>query len=121
VQVDVDQRPPGDPPAHVGAPAVVVAARHELVVDRLEVAGDVGRQTIGKGYPVFSWYCIMSGMGIFPDAHTLRAPTPSEARYKMSEIDNLLQRSALNFVKQRDLLADIPPKRREDALQIYFW
>ena len=85
------------------------------------IAGDVGRQTIGKGYPVFSWYCIMSGMGIFPDAHTLRAPTPSEARYKMSEIDNLLQRSALNFVKQRDLLADIPPKRREDALQIYFW
>jgi 2-polyprenyl-6-methoxyphenol hydroxylase-like FAD-dependent oxidoreductase len=52
-----------------------------------------------------------------PDA----APTPKEARYKMTEIDNLLTRSALNFRKQKDVLARIPPKRREDALQIYFW
>jgi len=51
----------------------------------------------------------------------MRAPTPKEARYKMTEIDNLLARSALNFRKQKDVLAQIPPKRREDALQIYFW
>ena len=85
------------------------------------IAGDVSKGTIGKGYPVFSWYCIMSGMGIFPDSGALRAPTPKEARYKMTEIDNLIQRSALNFRKHRDVLADIPPKSREDALQIYFW
>ena len=51
----------------------------------------------------------------------MRPPTPKEARYKMTEIDNLLARSALNFRKQKDVLARIPPKRREDALQIYFW
>jgi hypothetical protein len=85
------------------------------------IVADVTRQTLGKGYPVFSWYCILSGMGIFPDSDTLRTPTKKEARYKMTEIDNLLQRSALNFRKQKDVLAEIPGKSREDALQIYFW
>jgi hypothetical protein len=60
-------------------------------------------------------------MGIFPDSDQIHAPTPKEARYKMTEIDNLLARSALNFRKQKEVLARIPPKRREDALQIYFW
>jgi hypothetical protein len=60
-------------------------------------------------------------MGIFPDSEGLRAPTKKEARYKMEEIDNLLARSALNFRKQKDVLADIPKKPREEALQIYFW
>ena len=40
------------------------------------IAADVGRQTIGKGYPIFSWYCIMAGMGIFPDREGLRPPRP---------------------------------------------
>jgi 2-polyprenyl-6-methoxyphenol hydroxylase-like FAD-dependent oxidoreductase len=84
------------------------------------IVPDVSRQTLGKGYPVMSWYCIMSGMGIFPDEPP-RAPTKKEARYRMAEIDNLLQRSALNFRKHRDVLAEIPPKKKEDALQIYFW
>ena len=44
-----------------------------------------------------------------------------EARYKMEEIDNLLERSALNFRPQKELLAAIPPKRQEEALQIYLW
>jgi hypothetical protein len=85
------------------------------------IVPDVTRQALGKGYPVFSWYCILGGMGIFPDSEGLRAPTKKEARYKMEEIDNLLARSALNFRKQKDVLADIPKKPREEALQIYFW
>ena len=85
------------------------------------VATDIGRQAIGKGYPVFSWYCILSGMGIFPDRSDLRAPRAAEARYSMEEIDNLMQRSARNFPDHKALLQDIPPKRKERALQIYFW
>ena len=85
------------------------------------IVSDINKGTLGRGYPVFSWYCIMSGTGIFPDAGSLRAPTKKEARYKLTEIDNLLERSALNFPKHRDLLKDIPPKAKEDALQIYFW
>ena len=85
------------------------------------IAPDVGRQAIGKGYPVFSWYCIMSGMGIFPDRKDLRPPTAAENRYSMDEIDNLLARSTQNFRPQREMLANIPPKSRERSLQIYFW
>ena len=85
------------------------------------IAADVGRQAIGKGYPVFSWYCIMSGMGIFPDQKDLRVATAPENRYSMEEIDNLLQRSAQNFKSQRDVLMKIPKKVEERSLQIYFW
>ena len=85
------------------------------------VVAEVGRQTIGSGYPVFSWYCILAGMGIFPDARDLRAPTAAERRYSMDEIDNLLTRSALNFQPQRDVLRNIPRKIEERSLQIYFW
>jgi tryptophan halogenase len=85
------------------------------------IVTDVTQRKIGKGYPVFSWYCIMSGMGVFPDASSLRDPAPNEAPYKMSQIDNLLQRAALNFRKHRDVLGEIPPKPQDDSLQLYFW
>lgn len=32
------------------------------------IAPAVRQQALGKGYPVFSWYSIMAGMGIFPSA-----------------------------------------------------
>ena len=70
---------------------------------------------------MFSWYCIMSGMGIFPDQPALRPPTAAENRYSMDEIDNLLERSAQNFSGQRETLTNIPAKVRERSLQIYFW
>jgi Tryptophan halogenase len=81
----------------------------------------VRQQVIGKGYPVFSWYSIMAGMGIFPDPADLRSPTPQEACYSMGEIDNLLDRSALNFPDHRDALAHITPRRTDATLQIYLW
>jgi glycine/D-amino acid oxidase-like deaminating enzyme len=84
------------------------------------IAGDVGRQVIGKGYPIFSWYCILSGMGLFPNEKDLR-PAKANGHYNMAEIDNLLQRSALNFRDQREVLSDIPRRKQESAMQIYFW
>jgi 2-polyprenyl-6-methoxyphenol hydroxylase-like FAD-dependent oxidoreductase len=85
------------------------------------IAAGVRQQVIGKGYPVFSWYSIMAGMGIFPDAQQLRPPTPQEARYNMVEIDNLLDRSSANYPDHVDALARIAPHRTDPALQIYFW
>ena len=84
------------------------------------IAPDVGRQRIGKGYPIFSWYCILSGMGIYPATETLR-PARQGAHYDVNEIGNMLERSSLNFPAQKDVLAKIPPKPREKSLQIYFW
>lgn len=85
------------------------------------IAPAVRQQALGKGYPVFSWYAIMAGMGIFPNAADLRAPTAKEARYSMAEIDNLLTRSRSHFRNHAEVLASIPPRRKEEALQIYFW
>jgi hypothetical protein len=79
------------------------------------------QQLIGRGYPVFSWYALMAGMGVFPDAPQLRAPSAAEARYSLEEIDNLIQRSAANYPDHKRTLAQIPPRRREPALQAYFW
>jgi hypothetical protein len=79
----------------------------------------VAKQAIGKGYPVMSWYSIMAGMGCFPPQ--LRAPGKGEDRYDLEEIENLLERSSLNFRPQKDLVKAIPPKSREKSLQVYFW
>lgn len=84
------------------------------------VAG-LRHQVIGKGYPVFSWYSILAGMGIFPDQADLRPPTPREECYRMAEIDNLLDRSVANFPDHRSALADIAPRRTDKTLQIYLW
>jgi hypothetical protein len=84
------------------------------------IAPDVGRQRIGKGYPIFSWYCILAGMGIFPPGDKLR-PANGSAPYDVDEIGNMLERSALNFPEQKDILTRIPARPREKSLQIYFW
>ena len=85
------------------------------------IAPPVRQQTLGKGYPVFSWYSIMAGMGIFPDAHQLREPSAEEARFSMAEIDNLMTRSCANYPAHRDALGHIAPRRTDPSLQIYFW
>ena len=85
------------------------------------IAPDVGSQRLGRGYPIFSWYCILAGMGIFPEKEKLRRPNGKGPSYSMAEIDNLLTRSVMNFRDQREVLGDIPPKPKEESLQIYFW
>ena len=84
------------------------------------IAEAVGRQELGRGYPIFSWYCLLAGVGIFPDRDKLRPPREHE-HYGMAEVDNLIERSALNFRDQREVLADIPRKKPESSLQIYYW
>ncbi|MBD8526259.1 tryptophan halogenase family protein [Pseudomarimonas arenosa] len=83
------------------------------------IAEEVGSQRLGKGYPVFSWYCLLAGMGCFPPE--LRPANSNEQYYDLREIDDFVRRSAENFPSQRELLA-APPRRRVDpSLQIYFW
>jgi hypothetical protein len=85
------------------------------------IAAAVRQQALGKGYPVVSWYSLMAGMGIFPDQHTLRAPTSGDPIYSLTAIDDLLERSSLNYRNHRDELENIPRRRQGDSLQIYFW
>ena len=39
----------------------------------------------------------------------------------MAEIDNLIERSAANYRDHSEVLAHIPPRRKDDSLQVYFW
>jgi len=75
----------------------------------------------GQGYPTMSWYSLLAGMGLFPDPKTMRPPTADEAQHDMGEIDNLIERSAMNFPDQRELLQRIPLKPTEPSLQVYLW
>jgi len=81
----------------------------------------IAKGTFGKGYPTMSWYCLLAGVGLFPDAASLRPPTAQEARHDLAAIDNLIERSALNFPDHRAYLADIAPKVVERSLQMYQW
>lgn len=75
----------------------------------------------GQGYPIMSWYCLLAGMGLFPEPRELRPPTPAEAQHSLAAIDNLLDRSAQNYPDHRTLLQAIPLKPKEDSLQLYLW
>jgi len=81
----------------------------------------VRRQVLGRGYPVFSWYSIMAGMGIFPEVGDLHPAQGKENTYRVAEIDNLLDRSAANYRDHREVLMNIPPRRTAESLQVYFW
>jgi tryptophan 6-halogenase len=85
------------------------------------IAAAVRQQRLGKGYPVFSWYSLMAGMGIFPNAHTLHPAQGKEALYGIAEIDDLLDRSEANYRDHREVLDAIPPRRAAPGLQVYFW
>jgi len=75
----------------------------------------------GQGYPIVSWYALLAGMGIFPDAADLQPPTPQQARHRLDAVDDFVARSALNFPDHRALLADIPPRVGDRTLQLYLW
>src|SRR5580704_2279620 len=85
------------------------------------IASAVRKQSLGRGYPVFSWYSIMSGMGIFPAPGDMRAPVAQDKTFGIAEIDNLLERSAANYRDHREVLNNIPPRRGGRTLQVYFW
>jgi glycine/D-amino acid oxidase-like deaminating enzyme len=85
------------------------------------IAPMVAQQQLGKGYPVFSWYAILAGMGIFPDREQLRPPSAEEGRYRMEQIDDLLGRSSANYPDHRAALGAIAPRRSGPSLQAYFF
>ena len=81
----------------------------------------VRAQVIGQGYPIVSWYSLMAGMGIFPDPQDLRPPTAQEARYRLAEIDGLLDSSAANYPDHREALEHIRPRREIPDMRLYLW
>ena len=85
------------------------------------IAIPVRQQVLGYGYPVFSWYALLAGMGIFPEQHALHAARGKEAMHRVTDIDDLLDRSVQNYPDHGAALSQISPKRAGDSLQVYFW
>ncbi len=104
--------------AHLSEPLVQLL---RTWMARKPIIGGLRQGQFGNAYPVVSWYCLLAGMGIFPDATSLQPPTPRQAQHNLAAIENLIERSAMNFPDHRGLLADIPPRVHEDSLQLYLW
>ena len=68
-----------------------------------------------------SWYALLAGMGVFPDAQDLQPPTAHQARHRLDTVDDFVARSAMNFPDHRELLANIPPRVGDKTLQLYLW
>jgi len=94
-----------------------------LDVRKGKIAAPVAsKRALGKGYPVFSWYSIMSGMGIFPDRESLHPPKGREAQLPVGRHrQTCSDRSTVNYRDHREVLANIPPRRMGESLQVYFW
>ncbi|MBA4217593.1 MAG: tryptophan 7-halogenase [Proteobacteria bacterium] len=90
-------------------------------LSRKPLAAGLKAGRFGAGYPIVSWYALLAGMGILPDASEMRPPTPHEARHRLDAVDDFVARSARNFPDHRDLLAHIPPRVGDKTLQLYLW
>ena len=90
-------------------------------MSRKPLAAGLRAGRFGQGYPIVSWYALLAGMGIFPDAPDLQPPTAHEARHDLAAVDDFVQRSARNFPDHRELLTRIPPRAGDKTLQLYLW
>ncbi len=105
--------------------AALIAEHYNVPFERIGLpvmlSAKVDDVVFGQGYPTLSWYSLLAGMGLFPEPQDMRPPTPEEAQHDLTQIDNLLERSALNYPDQRELLQRIPLRSTEPSLQVYLW
>ena len=69
------------------------------------IAPGIENGTFGTGVAPLSWYCLLAGVGLFPDVR----PGANEAGADLAGIDDLIRRSTPNFPDHRAWLRDIPP------------
>ncbi|MDP2560043.1 tryptophan halogenase family protein [Psychrobium sp. 1_MG-2023] len=59
-----------------------------------DLSKELKRQNIEQYYPNMSWYCLLAGMGIFPNQQSLRDARPN---IELATIQDFFKRCALNF------------------------
>jgi len=69
-----------------------------------DLAAEIDNQYIESYYPSISWHSIFAGMAIFPDEENLGKGTASDYKVDVGALNNLLNRSALNFDPHRQYL-----------------
>ncbi|MDP9123586.1 MAG: tryptophan 7-halogenase [Pseudomonadota bacterium] len=70
------------------------------------IAPGIENGTFGTGCATLSWYCLLAGVGLFPE---VRQRGANEAGADLAGIDDLIQRSTPNFPDHRAWLRVIPP------------
>jgi 2-polyprenyl-6-methoxyphenol hydroxylase-like FAD-dependent oxidoreductase len=70
------------------------------------IAPGIDKGSFGVGCSRLSWYCLLAGVGLFPQA---RPPVAGEAMVDLAGIDDLVRRGALNFPDHRSWLRAAPP------------
>ncbi len=70
------------------------------------IAPGIENGTFGAGCDTLSWYCLLAGVGLFPE---VRERGAGEAGADLAGIDDLVQRGTLNFPDHRAWLRDMPP------------
>jgi 2-polyprenyl-6-methoxyphenol hydroxylase-like FAD-dependent oxidoreductase len=70
------------------------------------IAPGIENASFGTGYTTLSWYCLLAGMGLFPQ---VRQRDANEAGADLAGIADLIRRSTPNFPDHRAWLRDIPP------------
>ena len=71
------------------------------------IAPGIENGTFGTGYTPLSWYCLLAGVGLFPE---VRQRGANEAGADLAGIDDLILRGTLNFPDHRAWLRDMPPQ-----------
>jgi 2-polyprenyl-6-methoxyphenol hydroxylase-like FAD-dependent oxidoreductase len=69
------------------------------------IAPGIENGSFGTGCSALSWYCLLAGVGLFPDVQ----PGANEAGADLAGIDDFIRRSTLNFPDHRAWLRAIPP------------
>ncbi len=70
------------------------------------IAPGIENGTFGTGRDTLSWYCLLAGVGLFPE---VRQRGSNEAGADLAGIDDLIRRSTPNFPDHRAWLRAIPP------------
>jgi 2-polyprenyl-6-methoxyphenol hydroxylase-like FAD-dependent oxidoreductase len=70
------------------------------------IAPGIENGSFGTGCDTLSWYCLLAGVGLFPE---VRQGGANEAGADLAGIDDLIRRSTPNFPDHRAWLRDIPP------------
>lgn len=71
-----------------------------------DLSAEIRRQDIERYYPIGSWYALMAGMGIFPEARTEASDQLSVHAGQGAQMKEFLQRCALNYRDHRQVLEE---------------
>jgi hypothetical protein len=71
------------------------------------IAPGIENGSFGAGCATLSWYCLLAGVGLFPELRPQGTPVSGA---DLAGIDDLVRRGTPNFPDHRARLRDIPPR-----------